>query len=147
MASNTPRGIFAPVATIFDGDGNIDPSRFGANLDFYANSPLDGVVLLGSNGEFATLDFPERQQVIEIGTAAIGGRKVVMAGTGAESTKATIDLTKAAARAGVDYGLIVTPALLQDPLRSEGVRQSLPQGGRGFPNSDPRLRHGRLHQR
>jgi 4-hydroxy-2-oxoglutarate aldolase len=109
MSSNTPRGIFAPVATIFDNEGKIDPARFSANLDFYANSPLDGVVLLGSNGEFATLDLPERQQVIELGTAAIGGRRTVMAGTGAESTRATIDLTRAAAHAGVDFGLIVTP--------------------------------------
>lgn len=109
MAASTPRGVFAPVATIFDTDGNIDTNRFSQNLDFYANSPLDGIVLLGSNGEFATMDLAERLQVIETGAQAIGGRRTVMAGTGAESTRATIDLTKAAARAGVDYGLIVTP--------------------------------------
>jgi 4-hydroxy-2-oxoglutarate aldolase len=109
MANKTPRGVFAPVATIFDTDGSIDSVRFTDNIQFYASSPLDGVVLLGSNGEFATLDMDERRRVIELGTEAINGRKVVMAGTGAESTRGTIELTKAAAAAGVDYALIVTP--------------------------------------
>ena len=109
MASAVPGGVLAPVATIFDGDGTIDSNRFRQNLEFYAHSSLDGVVLLGSNGEFATLDFPERQQVIAIGTEAIAGRKVVMAGTGAESTRHTIALTKFAASVGVDYALVVTP--------------------------------------
>ena len=79
-----PCGVFAPVATIFGGDEMIDANRFGENLEFYAGSDLDGVVLLGSNGEFATLDPAERMRVIELGTRTIAGRKTVMAGTGAE---------------------------------------------------------------
>jgi len=104
-----PRGVFAPVATVFGADGELDRVRFSANLNFYAASALDGVVLLGSNGEFATMDLDERRQVIECGVAAINGRRTVLAGTGAESTRATIDLTKASASAGVDYALVVTP--------------------------------------
>lgn len=104
-----PSGVFAPVATIFDQQGMIDADRMGENLDFYANSDLDGIVLLGSNGEFATLDHAERMRVIEIGTAVISGRKTVMAGTGAESTRATIELTRAAATLGIDAALVVTP--------------------------------------
>jgi 4-hydroxy-2-oxoglutarate aldolase len=87
----------------------IDANLFGENLEFYAGSDLDGVVLLGSNGEFATLDSAERMRVIEIGTQSIAGRKTVMAGTGAESTRATIETTRAAASLGIDYALVVTP--------------------------------------
>ncbi len=104
-----PAGIFAPVATIFGDDGELDLRRFTSNLDFYGGSELDGVVILGSNGESALLDVDEKLRLIEAGVGAIGGRRVVMAGVGAESTKGTIALTKQAAALGIDYALVVTP--------------------------------------
>ena len=109
MTTQTPGGVFAPVATIFDTDGELDLARYAKNLDWYCGTPLDGIVLLGSNGEFAALDFDERLRVIEAGATAIAGRKTVLAGTGAESTKHTIQLTREAARLGVEYALVVTP--------------------------------------
>jgi len=109
MAAGQPGGILAPVATIFGDDGELDRAAFAANLAVYAESELDGVVLLGSNGEFATLDPHEREAVVEIGVEAIGGRRVVMAGTGAESTRRTVEQTRHAAAAGVDYALVITP--------------------------------------
>src|SRR6266508_2926259 len=108
-ASRVPAGVFAPVATTFGDDGELDLAAFGANLAWYATSPLDGVVILGSNGEYALLDELEKLRLIETGVAAIGGRKIVMAGTGVESTRGTIALTKRAAALGIDYALIVTP--------------------------------------
>jgi 4-hydroxy-2-oxoglutarate aldolase len=107
--SQIPQGVFAPVATTFDGNDQLDLASFKSNLSYYATSPLDGVVILGSNGEFALLDRAEKLELIEAGVEAIGGRKVVMAGTGAESTKGTIELTKEAAALGINYALIVTP--------------------------------------
>jgi 4-hydroxy-2-oxoglutarate aldolase len=104
-----PRGVFAPVATTFGDDGELDLPAFRSNLERYAASPLDGVVLLGSNGEYALLDEAEKLRLIEAGTEAIGGRKVVMAGTGTESTRGTIALTRRAAALGIDYALVVTP--------------------------------------
>jgi 4-hydroxy-2-oxoglutarate aldolase len=106
---SAPSGIFAPVATIFDDAGELDLARFASNLDFYAGSELDGVVILGSNGESALLETDEKLRLIEAGVQAIGGRRVVMAGVGAESTRATISLTKRAAALGIDYALVVTP--------------------------------------
>ena len=104
-----PTGIFAPVATIFDRDGDLDLEGFQENLRFYSNSPLDGVVLLGSNGESALLDADEKLRLIAAGVEAIDGRKLVMAGTGTESTRGTIALTRRAAELGIDYALVVTP--------------------------------------
>lgn len=109
MAARQPGGILAPVATIFADDGELDRAALAANLGVYAESELDGVVLLGSNGEFATLDPYEREAVVEIGVEAIAGRRVVMAGTGAESTRRTIEQTRHAASAGVDFALVITP--------------------------------------
>lgn len=108
-SAHVPSGVFAPVATIFGDDGELDLGGFSDNLAFYATSPLDGVVILGSNGEYALLDTDEKLRLIEAGVGAIGGRKIVMAGTGAESTRATIALTKQAAALGIDYALVVTP--------------------------------------
>jgi 4-hydroxy-2-oxoglutarate aldolase len=107
--SQIPQGVFAPIATTFDDHDQLDLASFKSNLSYYATSPLDGVVILGSNGEFALLDHTEKLLLIEAGVEAIGGQKVVMAGTGAESTKGTIELTKEAAALGIDYALIVTP--------------------------------------
>ena len=109
MTSQGLGGVYAPVATVFDGDGELDLERHAKNLDWYCRSPLDGIVLLGSNGEFAALDFEERLRLVEAGVEAIDGRKTVLAGTGAESTRHTIHLTREAARLGVEYALIVTP--------------------------------------
>ena len=109
MASRRPGGILAPVATIFGDDGELDLSGLAANLGVYTGSDLDGVVLLGSNGEFATLDAYEREAVVETGVEVVAGRRVVMAGTGAESTRRTIEQTRHAAAAGVDFALVITP--------------------------------------
>lgn len=107
--SRVPKGIFAPVATIFGPDGELDLAAYQENAEFYATSPIDGIVILGSNGEYPLLDIDERLRLIEAGVDAIAGRKIVMAGTGLESTRATIALTKRAAELGVDYALVVTP--------------------------------------
>ena len=104
-----PSGVFAPVATTFGADGELDLDAYQSNMERYAASPLDGVVIMGSNGEFALLDEAEKLRLIAAGVEAVGGRRVVMAGTGSESTRGTIALTERAARLGIDYALIVTP--------------------------------------
>ncbi len=105
----TPHGVFAPVATTFAADGELNLSGFRANLERYATSALDGIVVLGSNGEYPLLDRSEKLRVIETAVTTISGRRIVMAGTGAESTRETIALTKEAAGLGIDYAIVITP--------------------------------------
>jgi 4-hydroxy-2-oxoglutarate aldolase len=105
----TPQGIFAPVATTFGSDGELDLGGFGANLERYATSALDGIVVLGSNGEYPLLDRSEKLRLIETATHTISGRRLVMAGTGAESTRETIGMTREAAALGIDYAIVITP--------------------------------------
>jgi 4-hydroxy-2-oxoglutarate aldolase len=104
-----PRGVFAPVATTFGPDGELDLEGFGANMERYATSALDGVVVLGSNGESALLDATEKLRLIEAAVKSVDGRRLVLAGTGAESTRETIALTRQAATLGIDYALVITP--------------------------------------
>lgn len=102
-------GVLAPIATMFDREGELDLAKYQRNIEWYCASPLDGIVIMGSNGEFASLDTDERLRLIEAGAAAVNGRKLVLAGTGHESTRTTIRMTRAAAEMGVDYALVVTP--------------------------------------
>ena len=102
-------GVLAPIATLFGSDGELDLAGYAKNVDWYCNSELDGIVIMGSNGEFASLDLDEKLRLIEAGATAANGRRLVLAGTGHESTRGTINLTRAAAELGIDYALIVTP--------------------------------------
>lgn len=109
MASRPLGGILAPIATLFDTDGELDLAAYRENIEWYCGTPLDGIVIMGSNGEFASLDTDEKLRLIDAGSAAVDGRKLVLAGTGSESTRGTIRMTRAAAEMGVDYALVVTP--------------------------------------
>jgi 4-hydroxy-2-oxoglutarate aldolase len=97
------------VATTFGSDGELDLGGFGANLERYATSALDGIVVLGSNGEYPLLDRSEKLRLIETAVRTVDGRRIVMAGTGAESTRETIGLTREAADLGIDYAIVITP--------------------------------------
>ena len=97
-----PGGVLAPVATTFGDDGELDLAAYAENMEFYATSALDGVVIMGSNGEYTLLSENEKERLIAAGVEAINGRKTVLVGTGVESTRGTIALTKKAAELGID---------------------------------------------
>lgn len=109
MARVHPVGIFAPVATTFGADGELDLDHYASNLSWYAESALDGVAIMGSNGEYVSLSVEEKLRLIDTGVKAVNGRKKVVAGTGMESTRGTIEVTKRAADLGADFALVVTP--------------------------------------
>ncbi len=100
-------GVFAPVVTPFHSDElALDDLRF--NLRRLSKTDLAGYFALGSNGEFRSLTDKEQIQVLEI-FAEEKGNKVVMVGTGCESTRQTIEKSKLAAEMGFDYVSILTP--------------------------------------
>ena len=107
--SKTLEGVFAPIATLFTPDDELDLERYKKNIDWYCGTPLDGIVIMGSNGEYASLDTDEKLRLIDAGVEAVNGRTMVLAGTGVESTTNTIKLTKKAAELGADFALVVTP--------------------------------------
>jgi 4-hydroxy-2-oxoglutarate aldolase len=101
-------GIYAPIATPFAG-GEIAYDRLEKNLDFWLGSELEGIVVMGSNGEFVLLSAQEKEELMKFVCARAKGKKPVIAGTGAESTAETIRLNEKAAEAGADAVLVVTP--------------------------------------
>lgn len=109
MRSNKEKlsGVFAPVATPFDSDEILlDDLRF--NLRKLAETDLVGYLALGSNGEFKSLTDAEQVQVLEV-FAEEKADKVVMVGTGCESTKQTIEKSRIASQMGFDYVSVLTP--------------------------------------
>lgn len=84
MAARLPEGVFAPIATLFDADDELDLAKYAKNIEWYCTTPLDGIVIMGSNGEYASLDTDEKLRLIEAGVNAVNGRKTVLAGTGVE---------------------------------------------------------------
>jgi 4-hydroxy-2-oxoglutarate aldolase len=100
-------GVFSPVVTPFRSDElALDDLRF--NLRKFNETDLAGYFALGSNGEFRSLTDREQIQVLEV-FAEEKGEKVVMVGTACESTRQTIEKSKAAAEMGFDYVSILTP--------------------------------------
>jgi 4-hydroxy-2-oxoglutarate aldolase len=101
-------GIYAPIATPFAGE-KIAYDKLEQNLEFWLQSNLAGLVVMGSNGEFVLLSPEEKEELLRFACAQAKGRKPVIAGTGAESTMETSRLNEMAAKAGADAVLIVTP--------------------------------------
>ncbi len=102
-------GLMPPLPTPFGDDGEIDLAVLGRNLERWNVHALSGYVVLGSNGEAPLLDDHERVRLVEAVRAAVPGDRRLVAGAGAESTRRTIVLARAAASAGADAVLVVTP--------------------------------------
>ncbi len=104
------RGVFAPVPTPFDVDGSLDVDALQQNLALWGRYRLAGFVLVGSSGEAALLDRSEKRRAWHAAREAIGPGRALIAGTGCESTRATIELTGLAAESGADAALVITPS-------------------------------------
>jgi 4-hydroxy-2-oxoglutarate aldolase len=116
------KGIFAPIATPFVND-EISYEYLKANLKKLAQTELSGIVVLGSNGEFPYLTYGEKVKLIETARAELPADKKVIAGTGCESTKETIQLTKDAAKAGAEAALIITPCYFKGSMNENVLTQ------------------------
>lgn len=103
------RGIFPPVPTTFDDRGDLALGRYQENIRRLCDAGVHGVVILGSNGEYVYLSEAEKREIIRAGVQAVPKGKLALAGTGCESTRATIALTNEAARMGAHAAMIVSP--------------------------------------
>jgi 4-hydroxy-2-oxoglutarate aldolase len=102
-------GVFPPVPTPFDAKGDVDHRALVGNLERLNQYDLTGYVVLGSNGEAGYLTVEEKLRILETARQAIPTDKLLIAGTGCESTRQTIALTNQAAQAGADAALLLTP--------------------------------------
>ncbi|MGM9922519.1 MAG: 4-hydroxy-tetrahydrodipicolinate synthase [Bhargavaea sp.] len=101
--------IATAMVTPFDKDGNVDEGRLTALVDFLIQNGSDSIVVCGTTGEAPTLTDAEKERVIRLSVEAAGGRIPVIAGTGSNSTAATVAMTKRAEAAGADGIMLVAP--------------------------------------
>jgi 4-hydroxy-2-oxoglutarate aldolase len=111
-------GIFTPIVTPFKND-ELDEAGMRSNVAQWMRTPLHGLVVLGSNGEAPQLDDVEADRAIAIVREGVPREKLLVAGTGRESTKATVAATKRAASLGADAALVRTPAFFKSQMTSD----------------------------
>lgn len=103
------QGSLVAIVTPMHEDGVLDLSALRSLIDFHINQGTDGIVVVGTTGESPTVDFEEHCLLISTTIEHVAGRVPVIAGTGANSTREALDLTKQAQRLGADACLLVTP--------------------------------------
>ncbi|CAH2602232.1 CP4-6 prophage; putative 2-keto-3-deoxygluconate aldolase [Rhodovastum atsumiense] len=103
------RGVIPPVATIFDDNGQFHPAGMGVVIDRVLASPVNGMLFLGSAGEFAHLATPVRKAIAEFCIDRVAGRRPVIVGTAAAGTAEAIDLARHAEKSGADAIIVVNP--------------------------------------
>ena len=121
-------GVLVPGVTPFDGEtGDFDPVSFRANVRHWIEAGVRGIVVGGSTGEAVFLDHAERLATVEAARGVVPEDRLLVAGTGLESTRGTIALTREVAERGADAVLVqppafyrgaMTPAVLRDHYRA-----------------------------
>jgi 4-hydroxy-tetrahydrodipicolinate synthase len=103
------RGVITAMATPFEEGGAVDEGAARSLASHLVEHGSHGVVVAGSTGEAATLDDREHISLLRAVVEEIGERATVICGTGTNDTRHSIELTRAAAGAGAEAALIVTP--------------------------------------
>jgi len=116
-------GVFPPLTTPFAADGSVDLKALAANIQKYNQSKLAGYVVVGSTGESVYLREAEKLQVFEAARAAAAPGKILIAGTGCESTAETLELTRRAAGLGYGAALVRTPAYFKSQMTEAALER------------------------
>jgi len=112
-------GIFAPLTTPFAADGSVALTRLRENIARYNRTGLAGYVMNGSTSESVLLLWDEVYRVWETAKEAAAPDKILIAGTGAESTAETIEHTKRAAALGFNAALVRTPSFYKPAINDD----------------------------
>lgn len=109
MKNYQPVGVITAIVTPFKSDLSIDFDAFERLIEFQIKNKVDGIVVCGSTGEGATLSNKEKIALFVKAVEVAKGRIPIIAGTGSNDTKATIELSIIAKESGVDALLLVAP--------------------------------------
>ncbi len=110
-------GSITALITPFTEQGSVDYEALDRLVDFQLENGSDGLAVIGTTGESATMS---REEIIAVMNRVIGrvrGRIPIMAGTGLAGTAKTVEQTLVAAEMGADAALVVTPYYIRPPQR------------------------------
>jgi 4-hydroxy-2-oxoglutarate aldolase len=117
------KGVLPPIPTPFTASGQLDLGALRANIARWNETGLAGYVALGTNGEAPLLDEGESVAVWRAVRQAMAPGMVLLAGTGRESTWATLAACQAAADAGADAALAITPWYYKNGMTADALRR------------------------
>ncbi len=109
------QGSIVALVTPMQTDGSVDKKSLHDLVEWHIASSTDGLVVIGSTGEAATLGDEEQFEIISSVVKQVAKRIPVIAGTGSNCTQHAIELTQNAKKAGADAALIVTPYYNKPP--------------------------------
>ena len=102
------QGSIVAIVTPFL-NGEVDEEKLRELVEFQIENGTDAIVPCGTTGESSTLDYAEHDRVIKIVVEQVNKRVPVIAGTGSNSTREAIEITRHAKELGADGALLVTP--------------------------------------
>ncbi|XP_039254817.2 4-hydroxy-2-oxoglutarate aldolase, mitochondrial-like [Styela clava] len=121
-------GMYPPIPTPFAGDKmSISYDQLASNFDKWNKMPFGGYVVQGSNGEYPFLSTEERVELIKHARKMIPKDKLLIAGSGCESTTATIEMTQKMADCGADVALVITPFYYKSGMTQSGLSKHYEQ--------------------
>ena len=117
------KGIFPPVVTPFNRQGEFDEGLFRENVQRLTGIGLAGVLVAGSSGEAPYLTEGERLRLVEVARDLVCPPEIVIAGVGLESTDATIGLGREAVARGADALLVITPNYYKSKMDADALER------------------------
>ncbi|GAA5967900.1 hypothetical protein JCM3765_001782 [Sporobolomyces pararoseus] len=128
FGTNVPHGVYSPLTTFYkdNKEQDLDLETYKKHVQFVASAGV-GIVCLGSMGEAVQLTHEERNQVVEAARQALDSdpnlsKIPLIVGTGASSTKETIQLSIEAAERGADFAMVITPGYFAGALHKEALK-------------------------
>jgi len=121
MSAFQVRGVIPPILTPFTQSGDLDERAHKFNVEKWNGVGLAGYLVLGSNGEAPYLSEQEKVRLIGLTAEYAAGGRMILAGTGLESTRETIRLTNLAAGAGAHAALVITPAFFGSQMSNDAL--------------------------
>lgn len=115
------KGVIPPMITPFKENGDIDYQAHIYNMEKWNNQNLAGYLVLGSNSETVYLDEEEKLELIKITVETAKKDRLIIVGTGMESTRETIKLTNKAAKLGAHAALVLTPFYYGGKMNDEAL--------------------------
>ncbi|MCL2611138.1 MAG: dihydrodipicolinate synthase family protein, partial [Defluviitaleaceae bacterium] len=103
------KGAGIAIVTPFNQDLSINYEKFEKHIDFLIENKADALVVVGTTGESATLSNEEKLELVKVAKTRVKGKIPIIAGSGTNCTKSTIELSNDFEKIGVDCLMVVTP--------------------------------------
>lgn len=102
-------GAATAIVTPMNNDGSVNCDKLSELVNWQITSGIDALVVLGTTGESPTINYQERDQIVQASVSANKGRVPIIVGAGSNDTARSVNLANLAADCGADALLMVTP--------------------------------------